>query len=313
MNKNFALIGAAGYIAPTHMRAIIETGNYLRCAYDINDSVGIMDQYSRDVNFFTEFEFFNRHIEGYNHNNKIDYMTICSPNNMHDSHVIFALNIGTNVICEKPLVLNYWELDRLESAESKTGKHIYNVLQLRIHPVIKALKSKIEKSKKRHRVILTYITSRGKWYDNSWKGSEKNSGGIPMNIGIHLFDLLIWIFGKVQSQEVYLRTNRKASGFIELENADVSWYLSIDEKDLPKKKDFIANKYRSIIVNKDVSIFNNNFNLHTELYKEIFKGNGIRIKDIRPSIKLVNNISYDKIKKYDIYTAHPILLKDKIL
>lgn len=311
MNKNFALIGAAGYIAPTHMRAIIETGNYLRCALDKNDSVGVMDQYSKDVDFFTEFERFDRHIEMLN--DKIDYVSICSPNYLHDSHVRFALRIGAHAICEKPLVLNLWNLDALQLFEEKEEKNIYNILQMRLHPAMIKLKNKIKNSKpkKIYKVVLTYIAPRGRWYDYSWKGSVEKSGGIAMNIGIHLFDLLIWIFGKVESQEVYLNENRRASGFIELKNADVSWYLSINKTDIHYKL-LHRSKLRSMVVdNEEIDLYDLNYDLHVESYIKILKGNGFTIKDVRQSIQLVNIICRYRSVNFNLDKIHPYLLEGK--
>ncbi len=317
MAKNFALIGAAGYIAPRHMQAIRDTGNNLTCALDKSDSVGILDRFSDNVDFFTEFERFDRHIEMLRMKgtqDKIDYVSICSPNYFHDAHMRFALRIGAHAICEKPLVLNPWNLDALELLEEKSETNIYNVLQLRIHQSIKALKAKFDKSPgdKKHEVVLSYITSRGKWYDYSWKGAIEKSGGVPTNIGIHFFDMLTWIFGAVQSNRVHLNDPRKASGFIELENANVRWYLSLDKNDLPEQAVKEGKPtYRSITIDGDEVEFSGGFtDLHTEIYKDILSGGGFRIKHARTSVELAYKIRHAKIEKPGSGEAHPFLLKD---
>ena len=296
-NKNFALIGAGGYVAPKHMKAIKETGNNLVAALDISDSVGILDSYSFDVSFFTEFERFDRYAEKLKRlgdKKQIHYVSICSPNYLHDAHIRFALRIGADAICEKPLVLNPWNLDALSDIENETRRKIYNVLQLRMHPAIIALKEKIEKTKstKKHNVILTYITSRGKWYLHSWKGDLKKSGGVATNIGVHFFDMLIWIFGKVQYQEVNLRHENKMAGFIELEKANVKWFLSTDKNDLPEaaKKDG-KTTFRSITVDKEAVEFSGGFtDLHTRVYQDILSGKGFGVIAAKPSINLVHDI-----------------------
>ena len=236
--KNFGLIGAAGYIAPRHMAAIRETGNNLIAAYDPNDSVGIIDNYFPNSNFFTEFERFDRFVDKLRREEgSLDYISICSPNYLHDSHIRFALRSGANVICEKPLVLNPWNIDPLINYEKETGKSVSTILQLRLHPAIKKLKKSIASSasKEKYDVDLTYITSRGRWYIQSWKGDDKKSGGIATNIGIHFFDMLHFVFGKLQDNRVSIRTETKASGYLEYEKARVRWFLSIDFSDLPLK------------------------------------------------------------------------------
>ncbi len=293
--NNFALIGLGGYIAPRHLKAIKETGNNLIAALDPNDSVGLIDSYFPESPFFVEFERFDRHIDKLKREgNLLNYTSICSPNYLHDSHIRFALRWGSNAICEKPLVLNPWNLDALRSIEKETGKRIFNILQLRLHPSIIALKNKIEESKtdKKHEIDLTYITSRGRWYHISWKGDIQKSGGIATNIGIHFFDMLIWIFGPVQSNTVHLMKPDKASGYIELENARVRWYLSLDYNDIPKEiKEKDQRTYRSITVDGEEIEFSGGFtDLHTESYKHILKGEGFGIEDAQASIDTVYTI-----------------------
>ncbi len=293
--NNFALIGLGGYIAPRHLKAIKETGNQLIAALDPNDSVGLIDSYFPESPFFVEFERFDRHIDKQKRNGIIlNYTSICSPNYLHDSHIRFAMRWGSNAICEKPLVLNPWNLDALRSIEKETGKRIYNILQLRLHPSIIDLKQKIAetKSDKKHDIDLTYITSRGRWYHISWKGDIQKSGGIATNIGIHFFDMLIWIFGPVQSNTVQLMESDKASGFIELENARVRWYLSLDYNDIPKDiKEKGQRTYRSITVDGEEIEFSGGFtDLHTESYKHILKGEGFGIDDAQASIDTVYTI-----------------------
>lgn len=306
--KNFSLIGAAGYIAPRHMKAIKETKNDLVACYDINDSVGIIDSYFPEARFFTEFERFDRHIEKlkYENNMLIDYTSICSPNYLHDAHIRFALRSGSNAICEKPLVLNSWNIDKLLKAEEISGKRIFTVLQLREHDVIKNLKRKISESSKKSKINidLTYITSRGNWYYNSWKGDEKKSGGIATNIGVHFFDMLIWVFGKVQ--DVYVHSNEAdfASGFVSFENAEVSWFLSISPKYLPKHiQDNQIKTFRSITIDGEELEFSSGFtDLHTEVYKSILSNKGYGILDAYPSIELVQKIRNSNIN--NIGTPH---------
>ncbi|WP_035588033.1 Gfo/Idh/MocA family oxidoreductase [Hippea jasoniae] len=296
--KNFVLIGAAGYIAPRHMKAIKDTGNNLLAAVDPNDSVGIIDSYFPEAHFFTEFERFDRHVDKLRRRgNKVDFASICSPNYLHDAHIRWALRSGINAICEKPLVLNPWNLDALEEIEQETGRKVYNVLQLRLHPSIISLKDKIEKEtskeNKKYNIDLTYITSRGRWYFVSWKGDLSKSGGVATNIGIHFFDMLMWLFGEVKNSEVhYCEPLKKMAGFIELKKAYVRWFLSVDYNDLP---DDIKQKgqrtYRSITVDSKEIEFSGGFtDLHTLVYKDILNGGGFGIKDARLSIELVHQI-----------------------
>jgi UDP-N-acetyl-2-amino-2-deoxyglucuronate dehydrogenase len=282
--KNFAIIGVGGYIAPAHLKAIKQTGNNLIAALDISDSVGILDQYSFDIDFFTEFERFDRHAEKLKQlgeDKRLHYISICSPNYLHDSHIRFALRIGANAICEKPLVLNPWNLDALAKIEKETGKRIYGIQQLRLHPAIQKLKHETMNKDQKHIVRLEYITPRGKWYSHSWKGNIEKSGGIVMNIGIHFFDMLIWIFGKVIRSDIKHIMAKSARGYTELQNAHVYWDLSID----PLKNNI---PYRRIEVDDKEIDFSQGFNdLHTLSYKYILNGRGFSIEDARPAIEFV--------------------------
>lgn len=294
--KNFALIGASGYIAPRHMKAIKETNNNLIAALDKFDSVGIIDSYFPNADFFTEFERFDRHISKlkYDKNTNLDYVSICSPNYLHDSHIRFALRQSADAICEKPLVLNPWNLDALSKIEEETGKKVFNILQLRLHPSIIALRNKIEKSKddKVYDIDLTYLTSRGNWYYTSWKGNKEKSGGIATNIGIHFFDMLSWIFGSVKRNEVHLNTHDRSAGYLEFEKARVRWFLSINYHTIPKKvKDKGQRTYRSITINGEELEFSGGFtNLHTTSYSEILKGKGFGLEEPRQAIEIVHTI-----------------------
>lgn len=294
---NFALVGAAGYIAPRHMRAIKDTGNTLVAAMDKNDSVGIIDSYFPNTSFFTEFERFDRHIEKLKRENagkEIHYTSICSPNYLHDAHIRAALRVGSDAICEKPLVLNPWNIDALEDIQKEYGKNIYNILQLRLHPnIIKIRENIINADKKdKYDIDLTYITSRGRWYDISWKGDNSLSGGVATNIGVHFFDMLGWIFGGVQENIVHLYEPRKAAGFLELENARVRWFLSVDSGDLPQlAKETNQTTFRSITINDEEIEFSGGFtDLHTLSYQEILKGNGFGLNEARQSIETVYDI-----------------------
>ena len=315
--KNFAITGVAGYIAPRHLQAIKDTGNTLVAAIDPHDSVGILDKYFPDVSYFTEFERFDRHLEKLRrekNQDKIDYLSICSPNNLHDAHIRLALRVGANVICEKPLVLNPWNLDALQELENETSTQVYTVLQLRVHPALIELKQKLEqkKLKNKHDVVLTYITSRGLWYYFSWKGMIERSGGIATNIGIHFFDMLMWLFGDAQSSILHLKNEKRASGFIELQNANVKWFLSTDKSDLPAeahKKGLTT--YRSITVDGEEIQFSDGFtDLHTRVYEETLKGNGFGIEEARPSIVLARKIrSAETMNVLD--NIHPFALRYK--
>lgn len=296
MNKNFALIGAAGYIAPRHMKAIKDTGNTLLAAMDPSDSVGIIDSYFPNSYFFTEFERFDRHIEKlkYDHGIKLDYVSICSPNYLHDAHIRFTLRSGADAICEKPLVLNPWNIDKLQKVEENTGKKIYNILQLRVHPSIIALREKIisEKKPTKYEVELKYLTSRGNWYSTSWKGDESKSGGVATNIGVHFFDMLHWLFGKVQDLKVDKLEHNTASGYLEFDKARVKWFLSTDSKYIPTYiKEKGQTTFRSIKIDGDEIEFSGGFtNLHTEVYKQTLMGHGFGLEDARTSIEIVSKL-----------------------
>ncbi|CAM5188362.1 UDP-N-acetyl-2-amino-2-deoxy-D-glucuronate oxidase [Castellaniella defragrans] len=295
--KNFALIGAAGYIAPRHMKAIKETGNQLVAALDKNDSVGIIDSHFPDAEFFTEFERFDRHLDKLRRAGdarRVDYVSICSPNYLHDSHMRFALRSGADAICEKPLVLNPWNIDGLQDVERSSGHKINTILQLRLHPSIVALREKVQKEHKatKYDVDLTYITSRGHWYLQSWKGDAKKAGGIATNIGVHFFDMLHYIFGKLQNNVVHAYEDTHAAGYLEYEKARVRWYLSVDYKDVPQaQKDVGQRTYRSITVDGQEIEFSGGFtDLHTRTYEEILKGNGFGLEENRTAIETVSAI-----------------------
>ena len=299
--KNFALLGTAGYIAPRHLRAIKDTNNNLIASLDKFDSVGVLDFYFPNSDFFVEFERFDRHIEKLKrqHQIQLDYLSICTPNYLHDSHIRMALRREADAICEKPLVLNPWNVDALSAIEKETSQKIYTILQLRLHPSIIALKNKIMSGPKDkvYDVDLTYITSRGHWYDISWKGDESKSGGIATNIGVHFYDMLSWIFGNVTINKVHLRAKDKSAGYLEFERARVRWFLSIDENSLPKKvKEKGQRTYRSITVNNEelelVMVFTE---LHTVSYKEILKGNGFGLQDAKQSIEIVHAIRNNEL------------------
>ena len=308
----FALIGAAGYIAPRHMKAIKESGNDLVAALDPMDSVGIIDSYFPNADFFIEPERFDRHLDKLKRsgNRKVDYVSICSPNYLHDAHIRMALRSGAHAICEKPLVLNPWNLEGLMELEKESNKRIYNILQLRHHKSIIDLKQKIDglPKDKIHDIDLTYITSRGKWYHYSWKGNISKSGGVVTNIGIHFFDMLGWIFGNMKSNTLHLLTANKASGLLQLENANIRWYLSIDKNDLPiEATSNDLSTYRSISVDGDDFEFSGGFtDLHTESYKSILEGKGFGLDDARNSIEIAHLIRNQAIttSKSD---AHPLL------
>lgn len=294
--KNFALIGAAGYIAPRHMKAIKETGNDLLAALDKFDSVGIMDSYFPTASFFTEFERFDRHVSKlkYEKNHHLDYVSICTPNYLHDAHIRFALRQEADAICEKPLVLNPWNMDALAQIEQETGKKIYNILQLRVHPSIIALKEKIENGPKDkiYDVDLTYLTSRGSWYYTSWKGDVSKSGGIATNIGVHFYDMLSWIFGEVKENIIHINTHDRSSGYLEFERARVRWFLSINYDVLPEDiKSKGQRTYRSITIEGEELEFSGGFtDLHTISYQEILKGNGYGLEAPRQAIEIVHSI-----------------------
>lgn len=296
--KNFALIGASGYIAPRHMKAIKDTNNNLIAALDKFDSVGIIDSYFPNADFFTEFERFDRHLSKLKYDQKtaLDYVSICTPNYLHDAHIRFALRQGADAICEKPLVLNPWNIDALAKIEKETGNKIFNILQLRVHPSIIALKEKIEKgpTNKIYDIDLTYLTSRGHWYYTSWKGEESKSGGIASNIGVHFFDMLSWIFGNLKQNVVHVNTHDRSAGYLEFEKARVRWFLSINYELLPEEiKAKGQRTYRSITIEGKELEFSGGFaDLHTISYEKIIKGSGYGLEAPRQAIEIVHNIRH---------------------
>lgn len=310
--KNFALIGAAGYIAPRHMKAIKETGNHLAVGYDINDSVGIIDSISPQSEFYTEFERFQEHAWRLKRNPEtaLDYVAVCSPNYLHHAHIAAGLRLGCDVICEKPLVPTPELLDELALIEQETGKRVYNILQLRHHQAILDLKQKVEQESRsdKHEVELTYITSRGKWYMESWKGDPRKSFGVATNIGVHFFDMLHFIFGKLQKNVLHYASNDKAAGYLEYEKARVPWFLSIDAGDLPESVKGKQPTYRSITVDGEEIEFSGGFtDLHTVSYREILAGRGYGIEDARHCIETVNTIRSAQPQAPEAGEAHPFL------
>ncbi|MGY5351729.1 Gfo/Idh/MocA family protein [Wenyingzhuangia sp. IMCC45533] len=316
--KNFALIGAAGYIAPRHLKAIKDTSNNLLAALDKNDSVGVIDSYFPEASFFVEFERFDRHIEKLRRekDKKLDFVSICTPNYLHDSHIRMALRSGANAICEKPLVLNPWNIEALKSIEKETGNRIYTILQLRLHPSIIALKNKVENSSsdKIYDVDLTYLTSRGKWYYASWKGDVSKSGGIASNIGVHFFDMLSWVFGGLKTNIVYEHNHDRATGYLEFEKARVKWFLSINYDLIPKKiKDKGQRTYRSIKIDGEEIEFSSGFTeLHTKSYEKILVGEGFGIDDAANSIEIVHKIRNSKIVEPIKNSVHTMYYEPKV-
>lgn len=311
--KRFALIGAAGFVAPRHMKAIKETGSELVAALDRADNVGVMDSYFPDAHFFVEYERFDRHLDKLRRSgNPIDYLTVCSPNYLHDSHVRFGLRSGADVVCEKPLVLNPWNIDAISEIERETGRRVSCILQLRVHPALVALREGIHSEiarnpDKRHDVDLTYITSRGRWYHTSWKGDVQKSGGLATNIGIHFFDMLIWIFGGVKESRVHVADANTMAGVLTLEHARVRWFLSIDPKKLPAHAG--ARTYRSITVDgKEVEFTEGFTDLHTVSYQHILAGRGFGAELTRPSIELAHQIRTARASSLD-EEAHPFCLR----
>ncbi|MBP8725016.1 MAG: Gfo/Idh/MocA family oxidoreductase [Saprospiraceae bacterium] len=295
MNKRFALIGAGGYVAPRHMKAIQETQNLLVAALDRHDSVGIMDAYFPAADFFTEFERFDRHL--YKQRSRgigIEYLSVCSPNYLHDAHIRFGLRLGSDVICEKPLVLNPWNIDALREMEDETGKKVYNILQLRVHPKVIELRNSLMNAPtgKKHEVDLVYITSRGKWYHTSWKGDISKSGGIATNIGVHFYDLLGWLFGKVLQNIVHLHEADRVAGYLEYEQARVRYFLSIDEHTLPEAVRASGKRtYRRMEIDGSEFEFSEGFtDLHTVSYREILEGRGFGLEEARACIQTVHDI-----------------------
>ncbi|WP_033068636.1 Gfo/Idh/MocA family protein [Thalassospira australica] len=292
--KKFALIGAAGYVAPRHMKAIKEVEGSLAAAFDPSDSVGAIDGYFPNARFFTEFERFDRHVDVlFRSGNGVDYISVCSPNYLHDAHARFGLRSGADVICEKPLVLNPWNLDGLQNMQEHTGKRLYTILQLRLHPAIVALKKRVEAVSDDHvfDVDLSYITSRGAWYFVSWKGDEAKSGGIATNIGVHFYDMLSFVFGDLKEHHLHLRTSDHAAGFLEFKRARVRWFLSVNRNHLPPHASTDQTTYRSITVDGDEIEFSGGFtDLHTLSYQHILNGEGFGVDEVRPSIELVSSI-----------------------
>ncbi len=294
---HFALIGAAGYVAPRHLKAMRDTGGQLLAAYDPNDSVGVLDSYFPDADFFTEFERFDRHIEKLKRRGQaIDYVSICSPNYLHDAHIRFGLRLGADVICEKPVVLNPWNIDALQESERETGRRVSTILQLRLHPAIQALKQRVAADNKTHDLDLTYITSRGNWYYSSWKGNVEKSGGIATNIGIHFFDMLAWVFGKVESNTVHLHTHDRAAGRLELERARVRWFLSINADTMPKEAAEAGKRsFRAITLDGESIEFSDGFtDLHTLSYQDIMQGGGFGLADALPAVEIAQHIRTTK-------------------
>lgn len=304
--KNFALIGVAGFIAPRHLKAIKDTGNNLVAALDKFDQVGVIDSYFPNADFFTEFERFDRHLDKLKRQGvSIDFVSICTPNYLHDSHIRFALRHHANAICEKPLVLNPWNVDALAEIEKETGQKVNTILQLRLHPSIIALRERVKNGSKdkTYDLDLSYVTSRGNWYNVSWKGDASKSGGVATNIGIHFYDMLVWVFGKLQKSEVHALEKTYAAGYLELEHARVRWFLSIDYNHIPEAIRKAGKRtYRSITMEGEEIEFSEGFtDLHTKSYEEIIKGNGFGLKDAKPSIETV----------YAIRNAEPLPLNDK--
>ena len=295
--KNFAVIGVGGYVAPRHLKAIQETGNRLVAAVDPNDSVGILDRYSYDVRYFREIERFDRHLDKLRRGpeaDRIEWVSICSPNYLHDSHIRLALRNGANALCEKPIVINPWNLDALQELELETGRRVFTVLQLRVHPQLIALRERLraEPHPRRGQVSLVYVTGRGPWYHVSWKGSVEKSGGIGTNIGIHFFDLLIWLFGKPAQSTLSVSEPSRMRGQLALENADVSWFLSTNREDLPPAaREKGASTYRLITLDGEPLEFSEGFaDLHTEVYRRALQGEGFGIQDARASIEVVSSL-----------------------
>ena len=298
-SKNFALIGVAGYIAVRHLQAIKETHNILTAALDVFDSVGVIDQYFPESDFFVEFERFDRHLDKLKRKgNYTDFVSICSPNYLHDSHIRFALRHQADAICEKPMVLNPWNVEALQEFEKETGKRVFNLLQLRLHPSVIALKERIDKGPddKIYDIDLTYITSRGSWYFFSWKGDISKSGGVATNIGVHFFDMLTWIFGEVSENVVHISQANKVAGFLRLKKARVRWLLSVDYNDIPANiKEKGSRTYRSLQLDGEEFEFSQGFtNLHTRSYENILAGNGFGIEEVKNSVSTAYHIRNEK-------------------
>jgi len=310
---NFAVTGVAGFVAPRHLRAIRDTGHRLIAAVDPHDAAGLLDQYSFDVRFFSEFERFDRHLEKPRRGperDRVHYVSICSPNYLHDAHVRLALRVGADAICEKPLVINPWNLDALQELEQETGSRVYTVLQLRLHPTLIALKERLRAGSGEHDVSLTYVTARGGWYDVSWKGSIERSGGVATNIGIHFFDLLLWLFGPAEETVVHLREPKRVAGYLRLQRARVRWFLSTDHRDLPfVPEPGVKTTFRSIVVNGEEILFTEGFSdLHTRVYEEVFAGRGAGIDEARPAVELAYRIREAPLTPAEL-AGHPLLTR----
>lgn len=293
---NFAMTGAAGFVAPRHLKAIKDTGHHLVAAADPHDAVGVLDRFGFDTRFFTEIERFDRHLEKLRRgpaDDRVHVVSICTPNYLHDAHIRLALRVGAQAICEKPIVINPWNLDALQELEAETGSRVWTVLQLRLHPALVDLKRRLEaENRDDHEVELTYVTARGRWYDVSWKGSPERSGGIVCNIGIHFFDLLSWLFGAVVRSDVHLRDARRAAGLLQLQRARVKWFLSCEAADLPfRAEPGVRTTFRSITIGGQEVEFTEGFtDLHTRVYEEVLAGRGFGIDVARPAIELAYQI-----------------------
>jgi len=314
--KNFAITGVAGYVAPKHLRAIRETGNTLVAAFDPRDAVGMIDQFSYDVSFFTEFERFDRHLEKLKRGpeeNRVDYLSVCSPNFLHDAHCRLAMRVGADAICEKPMVVSPWNLDHLQEMEQETGRRVYNILQLRLHPKLLELRRSLleSPSSRQANVTLTYVTARGKWYDVSWKGDQSKSGGVAMNIGIHFFDMLQWLFGEVEDCRVYCSEARRMGGFLNMQRAKVKWFLSVNANDLPfQVQPGLRSTYRSITIDGEEVEFTQGFtDLHTKSYEEILEGRGFGVNEAKNAVNLAYRIRTSLVVSPDDMT-HPFITKD---
>jgi UDP-N-acetyl-2-amino-2-deoxyglucuronate dehydrogenase len=315
VTTNFAIIGVAGYVAPRHLKAIRENGGRVVAAADPHGTVGLLDQYSLDIRFFPEIERFDRHLDKLKRGpaeHRVHWVSVCSPNYLHDAHIRLALRAGANALCEKPLVINPWNLDALSELEAETGRRVFTVLQLRLHPALLKLKEELSRDTRRHEVVLTYITARGPWYHMTWKGQVDRSGGVGTNIGIHFFDLLLWLFGDAQSSEVHLNDGRRMAGSLELQRARVRWYLSVEAGDLPFAPE--AGKrltHRTILVDGREVEFSEGFtDLHTRVYQETLAGRGPGIDIARPSVELTHRLRTDPVVvPGDV--AHPMLSRTK--
>ena len=314
MIRNFAMTGAAGFVAPRHLKAIKDTGNRLVAAADPHDAVGVLDRFWFNVRFFTEIERFDRHLEKLRRGPDTDrahYVSICSPNYLHDAHIRLALRVGADAICEKPMVINPWNLDALEELEHETGRRVFTVLQLRLHPDLIALRERLraERLTTPHRVNLSYITARGSWYDVSWKGREDRSGGLVTNIGIHFFDLLTWLFGDVRASELHLKQEKRVAGWLALDRAEVTWFLSAEASDLPfEPTPGLKTTFRSITVDGHEVEFSEGFSdLHTRVYEGVLGGRGFGIADARPSIALTSELRRAEVVAAPQERRHPLV------